>query len=122
MRSHRGGFALVDLLLGMVVLLLGLAAATRVIQGATTAIGDGRRWSAMAFAATRELARLERGYLATRPACPPPPAGSLLGADGVSLRWTGVGDSVGAVVTMEVRASSARRVLLDTVVAGFLCR
>ncbi len=130
MRSHLGtgmlnrarGFALLDVMIAVVVFVIGATAVIRLFLGATEAVSQGRRWTAMAVAASREVARLERGYRTLAPGCLVPPAGTALSVDGVGLAWTATGDSIGATITMEVTAVSARRILIDTVVAGFLCQ
>jgi Tfp pilus assembly protein PilE len=122
MVNRSRGFALLDLLIAVVLLLIGTTAVTQLFLGATEAVSQGRRWTAMAVATSREVARLERGYRTLAPGCLVPPAGTSLSTDGVGLRWTAAGDSIAAIVTIEVRAASARRVLVDTVVAGFFCR
>lgn len=120
---HRvRGFALLDVMIAVVVFVIGATAVIRLFLGATEAVGQGRRWTAMAVAASREIVRLERVYRSPAPGCLVPPPGSALTVDGVGLTWTTTGDSISANVTLEVRAASARQVLVDTIVAGLLCR
>ena len=121
--GHRvPGFALLDVMVAVVVFVIGATAVIRLFLGATEAVSQGRRWTAMSVAAGRELVRLEQGYRALAPGCMVPPSGSALSVDGVGLTWAAVGDSISATVTIEVRAASARRVLVDTIVTGLLCR
>lgn len=122
MKRSVSGFSLFDVMVALVLLSLGISAVVQVFLASTTAVGVGRRWTAMAVAANRELGRLERNYRASAPGCLVPAPGTTLGLDGVTVSWTAVGDSVGATVTLEARAASARRSLVDTVVAGLLCR
>lgn len=122
MATTKRGFTLFEVLIALVVLSLGAGAVFRVILASTAAVDTGRRWTAMAIAAASELARLERVYRNGAPRCAPPPAGSLLGPDGVGLSWTVAGDSVVATITMEARATSARRPLADTIVTGVVCQ
>jgi Tfp pilus assembly protein PilV len=122
MAKQRRGFALLDAMIAVVVFAIGATAVTRLFLGATEAVSQGRRWTAMAVAASREIGRLERDYRVAAPACLVPPPGSALTVDGVGLAWTTAGDSVGATVVLEARAASARRVMVDTIVAGLLCR
>ena len=122
MTGRPAGFALLDVMIAVVAFMIGATAVIRLFLGATEAVSQGRRWTAMSVAASRELARLEQGYRALAPRCVVPPAGSAASIDGVGLAWTAAGDSVSATVTMEVRAASARKVMIDTVVSGIICR
>jgi len=121
MRRARG-FTLPEVMLALVVLTIGFAAALRVWLGLTDAVATGRRWSAMSAAAGAEVARLERDYLAAAPACVPPAAGSRFAPGGIGLSWTVAPDSASVGITLEVRAALARRALVDTVVTAVACR
>jgi hypothetical protein len=122
MDHQRRGFALLDVMIAIVVFTIGVSAVIHLFLGATEAVSQGRRWTAMAAAASREIARLERSYRSLAPGCQLPPPGTALTVDGVGLAWTAAGDSIGAILSLEVRAASARRILVDTVVSGLVCQ
>jgi len=120
--AKRDGFTLPEVMIALVVLAIGLAAALRVWLGLTHNVAIGRRWTAMSAAAAAELARLERDYLAAAPACVPPAAGSRFLPGGIGLNWTVAPAAASLGITLEVRAALARRALVDTVVTAVACR
>lgn len=119
---NRLGFGLLDVLLALVVLLAGSLAMLRLGVTTTQAVALGRRWTAMAAAAENELVRLERDFRRTRPACVPPASGSRFTADGIALAWSVRGDSLVALVSLDVRAMTSRRILVDSVSTALSCR
>jgi len=119
---RRTGFTLSEVMIGVVVLTVGLAAAARVWHGLIHNVAMGRRWTAMTAAAAAELARLEREYLAAAPACVPPAAGSRFLPGGIGLTWTVAPGAASLGITLEVRAALARRALVDTVATAVACR
>jgi Tfp pilus assembly protein PilV len=122
MAVRRRGFVLLDIMIAIIVFAIGVSAVVRLFLGATEAVSQGRRWTAMAAAASREIVRLERAYRSLAPGCQVPAPGTAFTIDGVGLTWTAAGDSVGATLSLEVRAASARRILVDTVVSGLVCQ
>ena len=116
------GFTLLEVMFALIVLTVGLSLLARVTMTTTHATALGRRWTAMAAAAERELVRLEREYRGLAPNCVAPLAASRTTPDGVGLDWRVRLDSAAVAITLEVRARAAGRVLIDTIVTGFPCR
>ncbi|MGE0442168.1 MAG: prepilin-type N-terminal cleavage/methylation domain-containing protein [Gemmatimonadales bacterium] len=116
------GFTLLEVLAALVMLALLGSLVVRLTMANSRAVAAGRRWTAMATAADREAAALALRYRSTAPACLPPPAGSAYTAEGVGLAWRVAGDSARIELTVEARALSAGRPLVDSVRTAVTCR
>lgn len=120
--THKSGFSLIEILLAVVVATAGFTVVFRALAQTVDAASRARRWLAMTRAAQAQAARLELGYRSASPFCALPAPGTTTTIDGVTVSWTAAGDSVAATFTVEARAGTARRTLLDTLVAGAVCR
>lgn len=121
MPRGREGFAVYEVVLGLVLLGLLSSAVVRTALAIGAAVDEGRGWTRMAAAATTELARLELAFRAGAPACIAPASGT--GARlGIRLDWRVV-DSLPMVrITVVARARAARRFLVDSLTSSFVCR
>jgi prepilin-type N-terminal cleavage/methylation domain-containing protein len=122
MGPQRSGFTLYEVMVAVVVLAIGSVVLWRLAVATSSAVALGRRWTAMAWAADTEVARLERIYRVARPACVPPPSGTRLTPDGIGLDWRVAGDSGQIRIVVSARARSSGRSLEDSVVTAVSCR
>ena len=121
MVGQRRGFALYEVVLGLVLLGALGSAAVRSALALGASVTEGRQWSRMAEAAAAQLAELERAFRVGAPACVAPPAGSA-GRMGVRLDWR-VADSPPLVrVTVVARSRVGGRFLVDSLRTSFACR
>ena len=119
---RRSGQSILEVLLAVVTLTIGFTALLRIWTAETSAVGIGRRWTAMTAAAATELAVLETSYRSAAPSCTLPPPGTRYTPDGIGLTWS-TADSAGQMaVQLEVRAAQARRPLIDTISTLIPCR
>jgi len=120
MRTDHRGFALYEVVLGLILLSALGSAAIRAALAVGVSVTTGRQWTRMAEAAAAELAELEEGFLSSAPGCGAPAPGSASRL-GVRLDWRVV-DSLPLVrVTVVARARTNGRFLVDSLVSSFAC-
>ena len=121
MSGERGGFALYEVVLGLVLLGALGSAAARAAVALGVGVTEGREWSRMAEAGAGKLADLERVFRAGAPGCVAPAAGSAARM-GVRLDWRVVDSLPLLRVTVVARARLPGRFLVDSLITSFTCR
>jgi hypothetical protein len=120
MRTSPSGFALFEVVLGLVLLGIVGGLALRGGLALTAAVRDGRRWTDAALLGALTLADLERSYRMGAPACALPPPGSRSGR-GVRVDWA-AHDLGGALELTLTLQAGARTGSTDTIVTRVACR
>jgi Tfp pilus assembly protein PilE len=120
MRSGRAGFALFEVVLGLVLLgitgslvLQGVVALTRIVR-------EGRRAGAAAALGLDVLHRIEHEYRSAAPTCAGPGSGARA-ERGVAAAWSTT--DLGSAIDLEVVVARGPGIAgADTVVARVTCR
>lgn len=120
MSSDCEGFALYEVVLGLVLLVAGGYAIGRGMVAVTRAVAEGRRWSDAAFLGGSVMGELEAAYRGTAPQCVAPLGGTVAGR-GVRATWWVFDSGGSASVGVEIRAG-VRVGSLDTLPGLLRCR
>ncbi len=116
MRTDRGGFTLVEVLVAVVMLGVGVVALASSAAISTRMIGRGKMETRAAQAAGRRLETLRLAAYSTSPRCTAGTfaAGGPVTTDGVTENWIVAGAGSSRTITITVAHGTVRGVHTDT--------